>query len=41
MLQKLHLKRDKIIDIQDALRGADMNDDRLVSYEEWKRELQV
>ena len=39
MLAKLNLKRDKIIDIQDALKTSDANKDKKVDFNEWRQEL--
>ena len=39
MLEKMNLKRDRINDIQDALRVADADDDNEIAYDEWKDEL--
>uniref|UniRef100_A0A1I8FPC1 EF-hand domain-containing protein n=1 Tax=Macrostomum lignano TaxID=282301 RepID=A0A1I8FPC1_9PLAT len=36
MLQKLNLKQEKILDIQSALKTADMNDDKQLDFEEWR-----
>ncbi len=41
MLGKLNIKRDKIIDIQNALKSADTNDDKEVDFEEWRRDLKL
>uniref|UniRef100_A0A1I8IF70 EF-hand domain-containing protein n=1 Tax=Macrostomum lignano TaxID=282301 RepID=A0A1I8IF70_9PLAT len=41
MLQKLNLKQEKILDIQSALKTADMNDDKQLDFEEWRSELKA
>lgn len=40
-LTKMHLKKDKIVDIQQALESADTNTDKVVNFDEWRRELKV
>ncbi|XP_059178590.1 polycystin-2-like isoform X3 [Physella acuta] len=39
MLDKLNFKRDKIIDIQKALRSADINQDKQLDFDEWRQDL--
>ncbi|UJR37362.1 hypothetical protein I4U23_030070 [Adineta vaga] len=39
MLGRLHLKRDRVIDIQNALKAADTNKDGVIDFDEWRREL--
>ncbi|PAA74536.1 hypothetical protein BOX15_Mlig010261g2, partial [Macrostomum lignano] len=41
MLQKLNLKQEKILDIQSALKTADMNNDKQLDFEEWRSELKA
>ena len=41
MLDKLNLKRDKIVDIQKALKSADINDDKQVDFDEWRQDLKA
>lgn len=41
ILTKMHLKKDKIVDIQQALESADTDTDKVVNFEEWRRELKV
>ncbi|PAA56728.1 hypothetical protein BOX15_Mlig009305g2 [Macrostomum lignano] len=41
VLDKLHLRRDKIVDIQRAMQSADMNNDRQLDFEEWRTELKM
>ena len=41
MLARLNIKRDKILDIQDALRKADINQDCQLDFEEWRQELKA
>ena len=38
MLSKLNVKRDKIIDIQDAMKASDANKDKKVDFSEWREE---
>ncbi|XP_076459205.1 polycystin-2-like isoform X1 [Babylonia areolata] len=39
MLDKLNLKRDKIVDIQSALQTADINQDKQLDFDEWRQDL--
>lgn len=39
MLTKLSFKREKIIDIQKALKSADVNQDNKLDFEEWRANL--
>ncbi|XP_013419430.1 polycystin-2 isoform X1 [Lingula anatina] len=39
MMDKLNFKRDKIVDIQKALASADMDNDMVVDFDEWRTEL--
>ena len=39
MMNKLSFKREKIVDIQNALQSADGNKDNKLDYDEWKDEL--
>ncbi|XP_064627409.1 polycystin-2-like isoform X2 [Lineus longissimus] len=41
MLDKLNLKRDKIVDIQKALQSADINHDKQLDFEEWRQDLKT
>ncbi|XP_074647871.1 polycystin-2-like isoform X2 [Tubulanus polymorphus] len=41
MLDKLSLKRDKIVDIQKALQSADINQDKQLDFEEWRQDLKT
>lgn len=41
ILTKMHLKKDKIVDIQQALEVADENTDKTVNFDEWRKELRV
>jgi len=41
MLDKLNLRKDRIVDIQQALRSSDVDGDKTVDYEEWRRELKA
>jgi len=41
LMTKMHLKKDKIVDIQQALDSADSNKDKIVNFDEWRRELTV
>lgn len=41
MLDKLNLKRDKIVDIQKALQSADINQDRQLDFDEWRQDLKT
>ena len=37
-MSKLNVKRDKIIDIQDALKSSDANQDKKIDFDEWRQE---
>lgn len=39
MVNKLSFKRDKIVDIQKALKSADVNQDNKLDFEEWRATL--
>ena len=39
MVKKLNFKREKIIDIQKALKSADVNQDNKLDFEEWRANL--
>jgi polycystin 2 len=41
MLDKLNLKRDKIVDIQKALQSADINNDDRLDFDEWRQDLKT
>lgn len=41
MLDKLNFKRDKIVDIQKALKTADINQDKQVDFDEWRQDLKM
>ena len=41
MLNKLNIKRDKIIDIQKAISFADTNGDKKLDFAEWRADLRV
>ncbi|CAD5121175.1 DgyrCDS9711 [Dimorphilus gyrociliatus] len=41
MLEKLNIKRDKIIDIQKALQSADINQDKQLDFDEWRQDLKT
>ncbi|PAA66722.1 hypothetical protein BOX15_Mlig004710g1 [Macrostomum lignano] len=41
VMDKLNIKRDKIIDIQKAMQSADVNNDRQLDFEEWRAELKM
>jgi polycystin 2 len=41
MLDKLNVKRDKIVDIQKALASADLNNDKHVDFDEWRQNLKT
>ena len=41
MLDKLNLKRDKIVDIQKALQTADINQDKQLDFDEWRQDLKT
>lgn len=41
LLTKMHLRKDKIVDIQSALDSADSNTDKIVNFDEWRKELKV
>jgi len=41
MKEKLNFKRDKIMDIQKAIQAADINQDRMLDFEEWRRDLKT
>ncbi|ESO83923.1 hypothetical protein LOTGIDRAFT_229509 [Lottia gigantea] len=41
VLDKLNLKRDKIVDIQKALKTADINNDKQVDFDEWRQDLKT
>lgn len=39
MLDRLSFKREKIVDIQKALKTADVNQDNKLDFEEWRANL--
>jgi polycystin 2 len=39
IMNKLHLKKEKLVDIQNALESADINSDKTVTFAEWKSNL--
>lgn len=41
MLDRLNVKRDRIIDIQNALKSADVNKDGIIEFDEWRRDLKA
>ncbi|KAI3378657.1 hypothetical protein SNEBB_011293 [Seison nebaliae] len=41
MLDKLSIRRDKIVDIQKALQSADMNNDTVLDFDEWRTDLKA
>ncbi|CAF0734186.1 unnamed protein product [Rotaria sordida] len=41
MLERLHVKRDRIIDIKNALKSADLNKDGVIEFDEWRRDLKA
>ena len=41
MMEKLNLKRDKIVDIQKALKSADINNDDRLDFDEWRQDLKT
>ncbi|CAF1031844.1 unnamed protein product [Adineta ricciae] len=41
MLERLNVKRDRIIDIQNALKSADVNKDGIIEFDEWRRDLKA
>ncbi|CAF0734591.1 unnamed protein product [Didymodactylos carnosus] len=41
VLDKMNIKRDRIIDIQSALKNADMNKDGVIEFSEWRRDLKA
>ena len=41
MMNKLNLKRDKIVDIQKALQSADINNDKHLDFDEWRQDLKT
>ena len=41
MMNKLNFKRDKIVDIQKALRSADINQDKQLDFDEWRQDLKT
>lgn len=41
MVDKLNFKRDKIVDIQKALKSADINQDKQLDFDEWRQDLKT
>ncbi|CAF4587465.1 unnamed protein product [Rotaria sp. Silwood1] len=41
MLERLNVKRDRIIDIKNALKSADLNKDGVIEFDEWRRDLKA
>lgn len=40
-MDKLNLRRNKIIEIQRAIQSADANGDRVIDFEEWRHDLKM
>ncbi|XP_033734192.1 polycystic kidney disease 2-like 1 protein isoform X2 [Pecten maximus] len=41
MVEKINFKRDKIVDIQEALKSADINQDQKLEFDEWRTDLKT
>ena len=41
VLEKLSLKKDRIKDIQEAIKRADLNNDKELDWEEWRLDLKM
>lgn len=41
LLTKMHLKKDKIVDIQSALDSANTDVNKILTYDDWRKELKV
>jgi len=41
MMDKVNIKRDKIVDIQKALKSADINNDSHLDFDEWRQDLKT
>ncbi len=41
MLEKLNFKRDKILDIQSAIKTADLDGDKKLDFDEWRQDLKM
>ncbi|XP_069123530.1 polycystin-2-like isoform X2 [Argopecten irradians] len=41
MVEKINFKRDKIVDIQEALKSADINQDHRLEFDEWRTDLKT
>ncbi|OWF42403.1 polycystic kidney disease 2-like 1 protein isoform X1 [Mizuhopecten yessoensis] len=41
MVEKINFKRDKIVDIQEALKTADINQDHKLEFDEWRTDLKT
>lgn len=39
MLDKLHIKKEKLVDIQSAMKTGDLNNDGVVDFEEWRHNM--
>lgn len=39
MLGKIHEKEDKVWDLDDVLKYADVNDDGIIDFDEWRQDL--
>ena len=39
MLDKLHIKKEKLMDIQLAMKTGDLNNDGVVDFEEWRHNM--
>ncbi|CAF1188330.1 unnamed protein product [Adineta steineri] len=41
VLDRLNIKRDRVIEIQNALKSADVNKDGVIEFDEWRRDLKA
>ncbi|CAF3934368.1 unnamed protein product [Adineta steineri] len=41
VLDRLNIKRDRVIEIQNALKSADVNQDGVIEFDEWRRDLKA
>ena len=39
MMDKLNIKRDKIMDIQSAVKMGDANNDGIIDFDEWRHDM--
>ena len=39
MMERLHIKREKIADIQDVIHDGDINKDGVLDFEEWRTKM--